>query len=58
VRLAISSQPKSVTLPIVLDRWPFETSAKRERRCTGEGPRFVRLGHKTVSYRVEVLMLS
>jgi predicted DNA-binding transcriptional regulator AlpA len=26
-----------------LERW----------RCTGEGPRFVRLGHKTVRYRAE-----
>jgi predicted DNA-binding transcriptional regulator AlpA len=26
-----------------LERW----------RCTGEGPRFVRLGHKTVRYRSE-----
>ncbi|MDJ0390901.1 helix-turn-helix domain-containing protein [Roseomonas sp. E05] len=26
-----------------LERW----------RCTGDGPRFVRLGHKTVRYRME-----
>jgi predicted DNA-binding transcriptional regulator AlpA len=51
---ATSSAGPALLLPQdVAEQLGVSRKALERWRCTGEGPRFVRLGHKTVRYRLE-----
>ncbi|MDJ0390858.1 helix-turn-helix domain-containing protein [Roseomonas sp. E05] len=50
---AASTRPALLTPEDVAAQLGVSRKALERWRCTGDGPRFVRLGHKTVRYRME-----
>lgn len=51
--IAASARPALLTPEDVAAQLGVSRKALERWRCTGDGPRFVRLGHKTVRYRME-----
>jgi predicted DNA-binding transcriptional regulator AlpA len=52
-RTASGAGPALLLPQDVAEQLGVSRKALERWRCTGEGPRFVRLGHKTVRYRPE-----
>jgi predicted DNA-binding transcriptional regulator AlpA len=52
-RIVGSAGPALLLPQDVAEQLGVSRKALERWRCTGEGPRFVRLGHKTIRYRPE-----